>query len=175
MRSSSQTLFPIRRTIMTKQRISMEICLAAILLPIGSIVCFCLFFGHPSEYAWLPSCPFRVWTGLCCPGCGTLRATHYFLNGQFDIAFHCQPLLFSLLPILALLVGKVFYENMRNTSVKLPFELQIHWLILVAVCLFFVLRNIPFDCLECLRPPRTEELTFSAPSFNTPQTTVERK
>ena len=129
-----------------------NICLAVILL-LGIIACLCLYFGHPSDYAWLPSCPFRVWTGLLCPGCGTLRATHYLLNGQFNIAFRCQPLLISLLPMIILLAGKVCYEKFRNTSFTLPFELQIYWLILVAVCLFFVLRNIPFDCFEYLRPP----------------------
>ena len=30
------------------------------------IVCLCLYLGHPSEYAWLPSCPFPAWTGLYC-------------------------------------------------------------------------------------------------------------
>jgi len=56
-------------------------------------------------------------------------------------------------PILALLVGKVCYEHWQRTTVTLPFELQVYWLIFVAICLFFVLRNIPFECFECLRPP----------------------
>ena len=129
------------------------ICLAVVVLSLGTIVCLCLWFGHPSEYTWLPPCQFRVWTGLLCPGCGTLRATHYLLNGQFDAAFRCQPLLISLLPIIALLAGKVCYEYLRKTTIKLPFEMQLYWLILIAVLLFFVLRNIPLDCFECLRPP----------------------
>jgi len=79
--------------------------------------------------------------------------THYFLNGQFGIAFRYQPLLISLLPILALLIGKVCCENLRKTSTTLPFAMQIYWLILIVVLLFFVLRNIPLDCFECLRPP----------------------
>ena len=132
-----------------------EIWLAVIVLPMGIVVCLCLYFGHPSEYAWIPSCPFRVWTGLYCPGCGTLRATHYLLNGQFATAFRYQPLLISLSPILLLLAGKVGYENLRNRTVTLPFEVQLYWLILIAVCLFFVLRNVPLDCFECLRPPKT--------------------
>jgi hypothetical protein len=137
-----------------RQYLSTEIYLVATLLPTGGIVCLCLFLGHPSEYVWFPFCPFHVWTGLYCPGCGTLRATHYLLNGQLDTAFHYQPLLISLLPILALLIGRVFYENLRKTSTTLPFELQLYWLILIAICLFFVLRNIPLDCFECLRPPK---------------------
>jgi len=112
-----------------------------------------LYFGHPAEYAWLPACPFRVWTGLLCPGSGTLRATHYLLNGQLDIAFRCQPLLISLMPILILLSGKMLYAKWRNTPITLPFERQLYWLILIAIVLFFVLRNIPLACFDCLRPP----------------------
>ena len=137
----------------TKKPAVLDFCVVAVLLLLGIAGCLCLYFGHPAEYAWLPSCPFRVWTGLLCPGCGTLRATHYFLNGQVATAFRYQPLLFCLLPILVLLVGRMFYEKVRNTSVALPFECQLYWLIVTVICLFFVLRNIPLDCLECLRPP----------------------
>jgi len=136
-----------------------SICLALVVLLLGIVVCLCLWFGHPSEYDWLPPCQFRVWTGLLCPGCGTSRATHYFLNGQFGMALQCQPLLISLLPIIALLAGKVCYEYLRKTTVTLPFEMQLYWLILIVVLLFFVFRNIPLDCLDCLRPPSSVRLT----------------
>ena len=138
---------------MPKERYTLEIILATLLLVLGGFVGVCLFFGHPAEYAWLPPCPFRVWTGLLCPGCGTLRATHYFLNGQFDLAFRCQPLLISLLPILVVLTSKSVYENVRKTNVTLPFELQLYWLMVIVISLFFMLRNIPLDCFEYLRPP----------------------
>jgi len=140
-------------------RFVFPVCLAFIVLLLGIIVCLCLWFGHPSEYVWLPSCQFRAWTGLLCPGCGTSRAIHYILNGQLGIAFRCQPLLVSLLPIIALLAGKVGYEHLRKTTVRLPFEMQLYWLILIAVLLFFVLRNIPLDCFECLRPVSSVRLT----------------
>ena len=130
-----------------------ELCLAAVFLFFGACVGVCLFLGHPSDYAWLPSCPFRVWSGLLCPGCGALRATHYLLNGQWVTAFRFQPLLVLSLPVLVLFSGKVLYENLRKTSVALPFEKQLYWLLLIIVCLFFVLRNVPLDCFDCLRPP----------------------
>ncbi|MGL4943772.1 MAG: DUF2752 domain-containing protein [Thermoguttaceae bacterium] len=138
---------------MAKKRSTAGIILTVILLLTGITIGLCLYFEHPAKYTWLPSCPFRVCTGLLCSGCGTLRAIHYILNGQLDIAFRCQPLLFFLSPILVLLAGKVCYENLRNTTVTLPYELQIYCLILIAICLFFLLRNIPLDCFECLRPP----------------------
>jgi len=132
-----------------------EIGIVAALLSLGIIGGLCLYFGHPTEYAWLPSCPFRLWTGFLCPGCGTLRAVHYFLNGRWDAAFRCQPLLFLLIPILVPLAGKLCYEHIRKTSLTFPFESQVYGLIVIAVCLFTVLRNIPLDCFECLRPLAT--------------------
>ena len=137
----------------TRKTSILNLCVIALLLLSCITGCLVLYFGHPAEYVWLPSCPFRVWTGLFCPGCGTLRSTHYLLNGQLCIAFRHQPLLFCLLPILTLLIGKMIYEKARNTPIALPFELQIYWTILIAVCLFFALRNIPLDFFDYLRPP----------------------
>lgn len=135
------------------KKCNLEICLVVLLLLIGASTGVCLYFGHPSEYIWFPKCPFRVATGLLCPGCGALRATHYLLNGQWGTAFRYQPLLVLSLPILALLTGKMFYENLRKTNVALPFELHFYWLLVIIICLFFVLRNVPLDCFNCLRPP----------------------
>ena len=142
---------------MTKRHYSSDTILITALLVIGILgglcLLLCLYWKHPAEYVWMPSCPLHVWTGFLCPGCGTLRATHYLLNGQFSTAFRFQPLFFVVSPILVLLIAKMIYENLRNTTVTLPFEVQIYWFILMTIGLFFVLRNIPFDCLECLRPP----------------------
>lgn len=41
-------------------------------------------------------------TGLKCPGCGSQRAVHYLLNGQFIPAFRANPLLVMSIPYLAL-------------------------------------------------------------------------
>jgi hypothetical protein len=130
-----------------------EIFIITVLLLLVAIVGVYLYFGHPAEYVWLPSCPLRVLTGWLCPGCGTLRAAHHLLNGQLCLAFRCQPLFISLSPFLALLVCKMLYEKWRNSTLFFPFEVPIYWLIGIVIFLFFLLRNIPLDCFECLRPP----------------------
>ncbi|MDR3183760.1 MAG: DUF2752 domain-containing protein [Planctomycetaceae bacterium] len=109
--------------------------------------------GHPSEYAWMPKCPFHLLTGLYCPGCGSTRAVHYLLQGQITTAFRYQPILLSMLPLFVLLTGKWLYEVYQNKPVILPLELPLYRLILITVCLFFLLRNIPMDCFDILRPP----------------------
>jgi hypothetical protein len=112
-----------------------------------------LHSGHPAEYAWMPKCLFHVLTGLYCPGCGAMRSLHYLSHGQLAAAFRYQPLLVAMLPILLMLVSKRFYELLRNRNIALPFELPFYRLILLAFCAFFLLRNLPFACFACLRPP----------------------
>jgi hypothetical protein len=120
---------------------------------LAGIVLIVLYWGHPSEYRIIPSCPFHFLLGLYCPGCGTLRATHYLLNGHVTTAFRYQPLAISLFPVIIFLYGKKLYEFYRQKTVQLPFEVSIYWGIFFIICIFFVARNIPLDSLNWLRPP----------------------
>jgi uncharacterized protein DUF2752 len=61
-----------------------------------------LFFFPPGEYPFYPRCVFHTLTGLQCPGCGGLRAAHQLLHGHWAAAFHCNPFLVSMLPVLIL-------------------------------------------------------------------------
>ncbi|MDR0704047.1 MAG: DUF2752 domain-containing protein [Planctomycetaceae bacterium] len=112
-----------------------------------------LYQGHPSEYRLIPPCPFHYLTGLYCPGCGTLRATHYLLHFNVTTAFRYQPLAVSLLPVAMFLLGKKWYEHYRQKNVRLPYEESVYWGIFFIICLFFAVRNIPSILLDWLRPP----------------------
>ena len=41
-----------------------------------------LYAFDPATTAFYPSCLFRLWTGLLCPLCGSLRAIHALLHGD---------------------------------------------------------------------------------------------
>jgi hypothetical protein len=112
-----------------------------------------LYWGHPSEYWIIPPCPFHFLLGLYCPGCGTLRATHYLLHGHITTAFRYQPLAMSLLPVVIFLCGKKLCEFYQKKTIQLPFEVFVYWGIFFIICIFFVARNIPLDSLNWLRPP----------------------
>jgi hypothetical protein len=51
-----------------------------------------LFVFDPAVTPWFPSCPWYALTGWSCPFCGSLRALHALLHGQFDAALRLNPL-----------------------------------------------------------------------------------
>lgn len=53
------------------------------ILFIGGVV---LYLLNPSSYWFMPKCPFKLITGLNCPGCGIQRAIHAMLHGKFTEA-----------------------------------------------------------------------------------------
>lgn len=55
----------------------------------------------PATSGVFPPCPFRALTGWLCPGCGSLRAIHQLLLGNFRKAFALNPFAVISLPFLA--------------------------------------------------------------------------
>ncbi|MCO5304293.1 MAG: DUF2752 domain-containing protein [Phycicoccus sp.] len=54
----------------------------------------------PHQAGHYPLCPIFAVTGLYCPGCGTLRATHALLHGDVGTAFHDN----AIWPVLAVVL-----------------------------------------------------------------------
>jgi len=69
-------------------------------------------------------------TGLDCPTCGALRATHLLLHGQLRAAFAMNPFLFFAVPCLALLA----------LPRKTPLPRWIPWAALAALLAWFLWR-----------------------------------
>lgn len=51
-----------------------------------------------------PKCLFHTLTGLDCPGCGAQRAVHALFKGDILAAWHFNPLIFILAPVIALML-----------------------------------------------------------------------
>ncbi|MEZ4740333.1 MAG: DUF2752 domain-containing protein [Flavobacteriales bacterium] len=65
-----------------------------------------LFLGHlylhdPEKGGFL-SCPFRLLTGLLCPGCGSQRALHDLMHLRIAEAFWHNALLVASIPLLGI-------------------------------------------------------------------------
>lgn len=104
-----------------------------------------LFFFEPGKSGFFPGCPFRFLTGFTCPGCGTTRALHQILHGDFYAAFTLNPLLLLAIPLLlfALLRYTVIVMRggvPRGNSLPAPYIYAIFFVILS----FWIFRNTPF-------------------------------
>ena len=57
-----------------------KLCLTLTVILLSGVVLYCL---NPTQYWFMPKCPFKLITGFSCPGCGIQRAVHAILHGEF--------------------------------------------------------------------------------------------
>ncbi|WP_022852967.1 DUF2752 domain-containing protein [Thermodesulfatator atlanticus] len=75
-------------------------------------------------------CPFKLLTGLPCPGCGMTHAAKSFLQGNFCDAFSTNPLIFlfvGLVFMLAFLPDKALFFLQRKGFWKVILLLVLIW------------------------------------------------
>lgn len=72
-----------------------------------------LYLYNPLEHSFYPRCPFFVWTGLKCPGCGTARAMHQLVHGNILAAIRFNGILAVAIPVL---VAIVFSDKCRKSA-----------------------------------------------------------
>lgn len=70
-------------------------------------------FVDPSQAWWMPKCPVYTFTGWQCPGCGSQRAVHALLQGDFSEAFAHNALFLLMIPFLALMAYAEFSRLRR--------------------------------------------------------------
>jgi len=102
-----------------------------------------LFAVDPAKHAVYPACPLYASTGLECPGCGGLRATHQLLHGHLAAAWGLNPLAVLLLPIYAWFIVDAALTLLRGRGLPpaAPRPVII-WLGFAGVALFGILRNL---------------------------------
>lgn len=114
----------------------------AVLWVIG-LSCFCILYHYfdPSHSPMAPKCPFWLWTGYYCPGCGSQRAIHCILNGRVLEGVRYNYLLLpSLIYVILLTIlprrGKVYRVLTSSTAC---------WIVLAVFLVWWVVRNV-FGC-----------------------------
>ncbi len=111
---------------------------------VGLAACAYVYAVDPSEPGHFPPCPLKTLTGLDCPFCGGLRATHDLLHGNLSgaVDFNALTTLFVLpVAMVLLVVWTVQRWRGKDFSVRIPMPLSVA--LVAAVLAFTVVRNVP--------------------------------
>ena len=115
-------------------------------LTLAAVASFLFFFNPASpSNQFFPKCPFRLVTGLQCPGCGSTRAFYQLLHLHPIAAFKLNPLFILTLPFLV--YGFLGYTKSAITGrphrrVFIPAMYLWGWL--VVMLFFWIFRNTPW-------------------------------
>lgn len=103
-----------------------------------------LYVLNPTEYTFMPQCPFRLLTGLSCPGCGIQRAVHALLHGRVAEAWSYNPFMVYSVPYaLAVALTEWVWRGGRQARWRRVFEGRVAvWLYLASFCVWGVVRNV---------------------------------
>lgn len=108
---------------------------------LGTIVYFNV---NPTQAVWMPKCPFKLLTGLQCPGCGGQRMFHALLQGHFREAIsYNYYMLFAGPYVLGFLIDWLMPDG--NVRVKFRAFLgnkYLVWTYIITFCIWLVVRNI---------------------------------
>ena len=99
----------------------------------------------PEHSRVFPKCPFKLLTGLDCPGWGSQRAIHHLLNLEFNSAIRANALLVFSIPYILLLVvvklvksKKPFWTRLNRTLYS---SIAI-WTVFAIVIFWWIARNM---------------------------------
>jgi len=97
-----------------------------------------------------PQCPLKAFTGIDCPGCGGLRATHALLHGDIAGAADHNVLALVLLPVMAYMFARWVLAQFDVTVPRVNWPRAFVWITPAVLIVFTVARNIPVPGLQWL-------------------------
>lgn len=108
----------------------------------AAIVAVVYYCFSPAEISFFPRCPFYWLTGYKCPGCGTQRAIHALMHGDFSGAIGYNALMVVSLPVVALYcyaeIARVRHRRLYETVCAPAVILAV----LAVVVAWWISRNI---------------------------------
>lgn len=108
---------------------------------LGGVVLYNL---NPTQYWFMPKCPFKLITGLSCPGCGIQRAIHALMHGEIKEAIQYNYFLLYSGPYAAsfLLVWLMPQNGFRGKLKSMIENKHVVNFYIVTFSMWFVIRNI---------------------------------
>lgn len=111
----------------------------AVILLAAVVVVYSVF---DPESPWMPHCLLKTLTGYDCPGCGSQRSLHALLHGHPVDAWHYNPAIFVLLPLLILYgLSEAGLLSSRRLESWLYHPLT-HYLIAAGIVGWWIARNL---------------------------------
>lgn len=102
-----------------------------------------LWHFEPRGQLFFPRCTLLQVTGLQCPGCGGLRATHALLHGDVASAWRLNALWVAALPLGAWSAAATALERWTGRRIPHPLGWRRAWIpVVVAILAFGLLRNL---------------------------------
>lgn len=93
----------------------------------------------PGSYGF---CPLFALTGLYCPACGALRATHDLAHLDLAAAWASNPLWVASVPLLVIGWVVALVRRLRGAPAR-ELPVWLGWAALALIVVFGVLRNLP--------------------------------
>lgn len=123
-------------------------------LALAPVACIVLYLFNPAaDDDPYPNCPFLWLTGYYCPGCGSLRGYHQLLRGNVDGALGLNPLTVLALPAMIYALASAWLGGYRGRGLPQPrWGAGTTWVVGAVLVVFAVVRNLPLDALEWMRP-----------------------
>ena len=118
-------------------------------LGVLALLALLIFFRiNPEGNTFFLKCPLHQHTGIYCAGCGSQRAIHDLLHGRVGQAADHNLLL--ILASIALIQHYVI--KLRKGGSSWIEHQKAPWITLILVLVFMLLRNLPLEALEYLKP-----------------------
>ena len=130
--------FPLRLYLMTKSRRLSVVLILVGLCFLTAVYALC----DPEKSIWMPKCMFHFATGYDCPGCGSQRAIHSMLTGDFAGAFRANAFLFLIVPFFLLLAYAEFNPKRHPRLYKFIISPPTIYTLLTLIIAWAVFRNI---------------------------------
>ena len=119
---------------------------------IGLIVLY--FFDPATSSNIYPPSLSREWGGVYCAGCGTLRALHQLLHGNWRTAFRLNPLILIFIPYFFYWIIPYFYKYFYEIKMyEIKYKKEQILMFSVITLIYGILRNTSYTALSWLVPP----------------------
>lgn len=122
----------------TLQRRAIPRLALAVIAPVVATGAALLYLFDPTTAHFFPPCPLRAITGFQCPGCGTTRALHALLHGQFAAAFAFNPMLF----VMSAAIAPALITFARGRTPRYVTQPWFAWCAAIVICAWWIGRNV---------------------------------